>query len=107
MSFLDDHHSLKLCLRLLFEEFLNKKNQRKICIKSNYEKLESINKKIISMKQNMERKKQSHANVMKRLLREYAILEKVSESVAFVYFLHLVCLSCRTSFFFNPSHHRS
>ena len=76
----DGHQSLKASLRTLFDEFLDGKSSRKTTFtaKSANDKLNSVTKKISSMKRMMEQKKRTHEKEMNRLHREHAVLKEAS-----------------------------
>jgi hypothetical protein len=82
LSRLNVHHSLKLCLRSLQDEFLLGKQQRQQSDKLDGEEMiKSLMKKISTLANTIDIKRKVHVRDMTRLKKEYSVLLKVSRVV--------------------------
>jgi chromosome segregation ATPase len=86
LSRLNDHHSLKLCLSSLQDEFLLGKQQRQQSDKLDGEEMiKSLMKKISTLANTIDIKRKVHIRDMTRLKKEYSVLLKVSRVVLSLY----------------------
>ena len=83
LSCIHDHQALKTCLKSIADEFLDDKNYKRSSTKIDTDgmiMLNSLEKKVSTLKKTIEQRKKSHAKDMNRLKREHAVLVQVSFS---------------------------
>ena len=90
LNYVNDHNSLKACLRSISEEILHERQRRQSSV-TEEEVLHSLEKKVKMMKQAMYQKKKTYDKELGRLKREYATLMKVRHSFS-INFLEAVTL---------------